>query len=70
MIELFPNVSIHIRDLAKYWIDLALRQTNPMESAKIMLEFINSCNTQEEKDFIDFYFNLRMEQLKNEGNND
>ena len=70
MIELFPNVPQHIRDLAKEWVDLALRQSNPFEGVKMVSNFANSCSTEEEKEFVDFYFRLRMEQIKNESNND
>lgn len=70
MVELFANVPEYIRELAKYWVDLALKQRNPMDSIKMVLEFANSCPTEEEKDFVDFYFRLRLEQIKNENNND
>jgi hypothetical protein len=35
-----------------------------------MESYIASCENEEEKEFIRFYFNMRMEQLLNEGNND
>lgn len=70
MIELFPNVPQHIRDLTKEWVDLALRQSNPFEGVKMVSNFANSCSTEEEKEFVDFYFRLRMEQLRNEDDSD
>ena len=33
-------------------------------------DFANSCINEEDKEFVDFYFKLRLEQLKNESNND
>ena len=70
MVELFPNVPEHIRELAKNWVDLALKQPNPFEGVKMVSNFAHSCKTEEEKEFVDFYFRLRLEQLKNESNND
>lgn len=70
MIELFPNVPGYIRDLAKNWVDLALQQPNPFEGVKMVSNFANSCQTEEEKKFVDFYFRLRLEQLRNESSND
>ena len=55
MIELFPNVPGYIRDLAKNWVDLALQQPNPFEGVKMVSNFANSCQTEEEKEFVDFY---------------
>ena len=70
MIELFPNVPTQIKILNEKWVDLALEQENGLTGAKMIHDFVNSLNNEEEKDFVDFYFQLRMEQLKNEDNND
>ena len=70
MIELFPNVPTQIKILTEKWIDLALEQENGLAGAKMIHDFVNSLNNEEEKDFVDFYFQLKMEQLKNEDNND
>lgn len=70
MIEIFPNVSEQTRQFAKYWVDLALKQPKPIDGLKMVSDFSDSCFTEEEKNFVDFYFYMRMEQLKNESNND
>lgn len=70
MIELFPNVRDSTKQLAKNWVDLALIQDNKLTGAKMVFDFKNTCNNEEEKDFVDFYFKLRMEQLLNESNID
>ena len=70
MIELFTNVPDYVKELAKYWVDLALQQKNLFEGVKMVSEFANSCLTEEDREFVDFYFKLRLEQLKNENNND
>ena len=70
MVEIFYDIPPHIKELAKNWVDLALRQTNPFEAVKMISNFANSCSTEEERDFVDFYFKLRLERLLNEHNND
>jgi hypothetical protein len=69
MIELFPGVSEEVKKLISYCIDLAFLQPTPLECAKVVNNFRKSCRTEEEKDFLDFYFNLRLELLNNEGDN-
>ena len=68
MVELFSEIPQEVKDAAKFWVDMALRQNNPIDGVKMISEFINSCNNKEEKEFVDFYFNMRMEQLRNESN--
>ena len=70
MVEIFADIPEHIKELAKNWVDLALRQKSPIDAIKMITEFANSCNTEEEKEFIDFYFRLRLEQLQNESDTD
>lgn len=70
MKELYANVSDSIKTLTHYWVELALRQNNPMDGARMISNLVDSCSTEEEKEFVDFYFNLKLEQLLNESNND
>lgn len=62
MIELFANVSKKVKDETKFWVDIAMLNPNPQEGAKEILAYQNTLKTEEEKDFVDFYFNLRMLQ--------
>ena len=64
MVELFADVPAHIKEQAELWVNLALRQNNPVKAMKIMEEFRPMLNDRE-KEFVDFYFNLRLEKLKN-----
>lgn len=70
MQEIFKQIPDRIKEQAKYWVDLALKQKNPYDAAAMVAEYANSCFNEEEKDFVDFYFNLRLEELLNENNND
>lgn len=70
MTELFTNIPEHVKQQAKAWVDLAFHQTNLLDGAKMIKEYHDACFTDEEKDFVDFYFRMRLEQLKNEDSND
>lgn len=68
MVEIFQSVPDHIKTLAKLWVDLALQQENILDGINMIIEFMKSCDNEEEKEYIDFYFKLRLEQLQNESN--
>ena len=66
MIEIFSDVPEQTRILAKFWVDLALQQSNPMAAAKIVSSYADSCGPRD-REYLNFYFNMRlMEQMKNE----
>lgn len=70
MIELFVNVSKKVKDETKFWVEIAMLNPNPQEGAKEILAYRNTLKTEEEKDFVDFYFNMRTLEEKglNESN--
>ena len=47
---------------------MAMLQPTLKDAVHVLNEYTNTCVDAEEKEFTEFYFNLRMEQLKN-GNN-
>lgn len=67
MIELFADVSKQVKDRTKFWVDIALLNPNPMERAQEILNFRNSLEREDEKEFVDFYVNLRALQARDEG---
>lgn len=69
MVELFSDIPQEVRDRAKFWVDMSLRQSTLIQAAKMIREYINSCVNEEEADYADFYFNVRMEELLNASNN-
>lgn len=67
MIELFPNVTDDLIKKTKFWINIALLKKNPYNGAKIITNFKNRLKTQEEKDYVDFAFKVKLMELeKNE----
>ena len=66
MIEIYANIPQTIREQAKFWADMALSQKNGFDAARMMNEYLNSCENEEEKDFVNFYFKLRIAELNHE----
>ena len=62
MIELFPDVSQEIRDLAELYFDTAIQMNNEIAATNLLKKFRDLCGNEE---FADFYFNLRFENFKN-----
>ena len=65
MKEIFEDIPQYVRDRAKFWVDLALTKNNPLEGIQMVAEYANSCEDEDEKDYVDFYFNMRLEELIN-----
>ena len=67
MTELFADVSKQVKDRAKFWVDIALLNPDPLVRAQEILNFRNSLEREDEKEFVDFYVNLRALQARDEG---
>lgn len=68
MIELFANVPQQTKNRLRFWIEMLSKEKNPIIWAKKILEFRESLQTEEEKEFVDFYINY-LGELKNNENN-
>ncbi len=68
MIELFANVPQQTKNRLRFWIEMLSKEKNPIIWAKKILEFRESLQTEEEKEFVDFYINYLGELKKNENN--
>ena len=66
MIELFPDIPEQVRKNAEFMFEMALKQKNILSTIKVLNEYTETCSSEEEKEFVEFYFNMRMEQLLNE----
>lgn len=66
MIELFPDISDQIRkEIAEVW-DMA-RSMSPLDASNFLNTYttiFEAGHTPEETDFVQFYFNLQMEAMK------
>lgn len=68
MIELFANVPQQTKNRLRFWIEMLSKEKNPIIWSKKILEFRESLQTEEEKEFVDFYINYLGELKKNENN--
>lgn len=66
MQELFPNIPESVRKNTEFIFDMALRQKNLLSMVNTLNEYTNTCSSEEEKEFVEFYFNMKMEQMLNE----
>lgn len=66
MEEIFPNIPDYMRKNAELVADLAFRQKDAASVIKVLNNYTKACPTQEEQEFVEFYFNMRMEQMLNE----
>lgn len=70
MVEIFADIPVEIKKQHSDFIDMCFKYFELPSAADIILKYVNTCRNPEEQEFIDFYFNLKMEILKNEDNND
>ena len=69
MIELFENLSNETKQMITSYVDMALIAVEPMKLPQLISDFANAMTTEEASDFVDFYFKLKLEELRNGDNN-
>lgn len=68
MIELYNNIRQEVKDAAKTAWNFAISQSNPIEVAQSLhniTEYYRLLWTEEEVEYLQFYFQLQMEMIKN-----
>ena len=68
MIELFANVSQQTKNRLRFWLEMLSKEKNPIIWSRKILDFRETLQTEEEKEFVDFYINYLGELKKNEDN--
>lgn len=63
MIEIFNDIDEEVKSKAEFWFEVAFAQSNLKDTLNMLKEYRDSCEDEYERDFVDFYFNMRMEQL-------
>ena len=69
MTEIFSEVRDEVKDAAKTAWNLALAQKNPAKAAKFLndiISYYSKIYTEEEINFLHFYFSMQMEMNKDE----
>lgn len=69
MIELFSDLSLETKQMITSYIDTTFVSIEPIHIPKLINDFVNSMPTQESQGFADFYFKLKLEELRNGSNN-
>ena len=69
MTELFENLSEETEQMITSYVDMALIAVEPMKLPQLISDFANAMTTEEASDFVDFYFKLKLEELRNGDNN-
>ena len=64
MEELFSNIPDKVRQDAELIYNMIKNIKNPLQAVKILNDFTNLFSDEEARDFLRFYFNMRMEQDK------
>lgn len=70
MIELFSDIPLSKKQDIEKVINYILHMDNVVDLVELASQFVSTRPTQQERDFADFYFNLQLEIIKNESNND
>lgn len=67
MTEIFTNVSNEAKEIAELSWRVANIQKNPLEAANFLANvtsYYSNILTEEEVDFLRFYFNMKLEMMK------
>lgn len=64
MREMFENVPRKTRERVKFWLETAFVCSDARKAAEDLARFRASLETQEEKDYLDFSFDVMMERIK------
>lgn len=62
MKELFENIPQSTRDKVKFWIERVMCEPTAEKGAAMLMEFRGSLLTEEEKEYLDFAFSVKMEE--------
>ena len=68
MIELFANVPQQTKNRLRFWLEMLSKEKNPIIWSRKILDFRETLQTEEEKEFVDFYINYLGALKKNEDN--
>ena len=66
MTEVFSDISEMVKDIAKTAWSIAMVQKNPVDAAEFLnnvTNYYSNILTEEEVDFLRFYFQLQMEMM-------
>lgn len=65
--ELFSNINTEIKQAIQTLVDTAIASSNFLEAQKILIQTKQLLNSDEDRQFMDFYFQLKLEELNHNG---
>ena len=65
MVEIFKDIPQSVKDRAEFIFDITIGSKYIPDVVKVLNDYTNSCVNEEEKEFVQFYFNLRLQELLN-----
>lgn len=65
MTELFTELPDNVKRQAEKFVDITLQNDDPFDIVNILNEYTESCQSEEEREFVQFYVNMRLEEMKN-----
>lgn len=65
MTELFTELPDNVKRQAEKFVDMTLQNDDPFDIVNILNEYTDSCQSEEEREFVQFYINMRLEEMKN-----
>lgn len=68
MVELFTELPIEVKGQIETIVDLVFKTLNPFQIDAFLNSYKATCSTEEEKNFVDFLVQLRLEKYRNENN--
>ena len=69
MTEIYDNISEETKEIARLAWKVAIAQNNPADAANFLsniTEYYRNSLSEEEIEFLQFYFKMQMEMMKNE----
>ena len=70
MIELFAELPDEVKRQIETTIDLIFKTFDPFQIDAFLNSYKATCSTEEEKNFVDFLVQLKLEKYRSENNSD
>ena len=65
MVEIFTDIPETVKQQTELVVDLAFSKKNIVDIVRALNEYTDSCKNEEEKEFVKFYINMKLEELQN-----
>ena len=63
MTEIFENIPQRVKANAEFIFNVAMAQKDLVHAVDTLKEYWDTCYNEDEKEFVKFYFQMRLEQM-------